>query len=110
MSGRRNPCPGLWMTPVIRHDGELLVCCADVGGTIEVGNLRDASFRALWEGERMQRYRRWHVRGEFHRMPTCAACGGIAFYELDADQVREWCELVGDPESWERYRARMGLG
>jgi radical SAM protein with 4Fe4S-binding SPASM domain len=106
---KRSPCPGLWMTPVVRHDGQLLVCCADVQGRIAVGNLRDASFRELWEGERMREYRRWHVRGEFERMPVCAACGGINFYKLTPEQVREWCELNGEQEAWEAYRQRMGI-
>lgn len=105
----RSPCPGLWKTPVIRWDGELAVCCADVAGEIRVGNLRDATFAELWFGETMNRYRLWHVEGRFEEMPRCQACGGINFYKMGPEEVRAWLDEVGRLDAWPAYAARMGL-
>jgi len=83
----RPPCPALWKTPVVRWDGRLHVCCADTEGAIEVGSLAGATFRELWEGERMRGYRTLHARGRFDRMPLCGTCAGVGFYDLAEEEI-----------------------
>lgn len=107
---KRPPCPGLWKTPVIRHDGELMACCADLENNIKVGNLREASFRELWQGERMTQYRLWHIAGEFHRMPACESCAGINFYTLTDSDIQAYLEEVGRVDLYEMYLRRLGRG
>jgi hypothetical protein len=94
---------------VIRWDGQLMACCVDVDGEIEVGNLKDTPFQQLWEGPRMTRYRIWHILGEFEKIPRCLACGGINFYKLEPDEVREYLEEIGRPELFARYLERLEL-
>lgn len=77
--GGRTACPGLWLTPVIRQDGRLMMCCADLHSQLELGSLADASFRELWQGERATRERLAHLAGRFEG--PCAGCGGINWYE-----------------------------
>lgn len=84
--GGRGPCPGLWLTPVIRHDGHLLMCCADLGGELDLGSLDAASFRALWEGPRATARRLDHLGGRFEGV--CAGCGGINWYSLSESQIQ----------------------
>jgi hypothetical protein len=105
----RQPCPGLWMTPVIRHDGHLMMCCADLPGALDLGSLAEAGFRALWQGEEALRRRLAHVRGAFDEVGPCASCGGINWYRTTPGVVRAWLEEVGRPEEWPRYAERMGL-
>jgi len=81
----RGPCPGLWLTPVIRHDGALLMCCADLHSELTLGNLRDTSFRALWEGRQATALRLAHLAGRFDGV--CAGCGGINWYETTPEMV-----------------------
>lgn len=76
----RGACPGLWYTPVVRHDGHLLMCCADLRGELDLGSLDDASFRALWEGPTATARRLAHLDGRFEGV--CAGCGGINWYRL----------------------------
>ena len=105
----RMPCPGLWKTPVIRWDGELMACCADVDGEIAVGNLRDADFDELWFGEKMTAYLMLHIEGRFEEIPKCWSCGGINFYKMSPAEVFSY---LGDNERmdlWSIYTARMGL-
>ncbi len=77
----RDACPGLWLTPVIRHDGHLLMCCADLHSELDLGALGGQTFRALWEGPRATRTRLEHLAGRFRGV--CAGCGGINWYALE---------------------------
>jgi hypothetical protein len=77
--GGRTACPGLWLTPVIRQDGHLLMCCADLHSTLDLGPLEGASFRGLWDGPVATAKRLEHLSGRF--TGACAACGGINWYE-----------------------------
>ncbi len=78
----RGACPGLWYTPVIRHDGHLMMCCADLQGALDLGAVDEAGFRALWNGPKARAERRAHLAGRFEGV--CASCGGINWYALPA--------------------------
>ena len=71
---------------MIRHDGALLMCCADLQGELILGKLAEEGFRALWEGPRATRTRMDHLAGRFSGV--CAGCGGINWYDLDPDRVQ----------------------
>ena len=77
---KRKPCPGLWMTPVIRHDGSLMMCCADLAGTLNLGSLSTQRFSQLWFGKEANRHRTNHMNGIF--TDACVHCGGINWYTL----------------------------
>ena len=81
----RSACPGLWLTPVIRHDGTLLLCCADLGSEMALGHLGEQGFAALWDGPGADAHRMAHLAGRFEGV--CAGCGGINWYDLPADRV-----------------------
>lgn len=82
---QRTACPGAWFTPVVRHDGQLLMCCADLGGELALGSLTEAGFHSLWEGERATRLRLDHLAGRFNGV--CARCGGVNWYRLEASHI-----------------------
>jgi radical SAM protein with 4Fe4S-binding SPASM domain len=105
----RMPCPGLWKTPVIRWDGELMACCADIDGEISVGSLRDATFDELWFGEAMTNYRMLHIEGRFEEIPKCWSCGGINFYKMSPEEVRAYLDDNGRLDLWPAYTERMGV-
>lgn len=75
----RAACPGLWFTPVIRQDGVLQMCCADMHGELALGSLATHSFRELWFGDRAVALRAQHLSGKFNGV--CASCGGINWYK-----------------------------
>ena len=79
-TGARGPCPGLWLTPVIRHDGKLHVCCADLHGEMVLGQLGVRGFRELWDGSMARSLRAAHLEGRFEGV--CAGCGGINWYAM----------------------------
>lgn len=70
---RRTRCREPWRGGlVVLEDGRCTVCCVDHDGTLAVGDVRTASARAIWNGERMRALRRAHARGELP--PVCATC------------------------------------
>ena len=85
--GPRQPCPGLWMTPVVRHDGHLMMCCADLGGELDLGSLQGTTFRDLWEGELALSRRLDHIAGRFEGV--CADCGGINWYKTTPEVIED---------------------
>lgn len=76
----RSACAGLWYTPVVRQDGHLVMCCADLRSELDLGSLADHGFRALWEGPEARAERKKHRDGVFDG--PCASCGGINWYTL----------------------------
>ncbi len=103
----RGPCPGAWMTPVIRHDGQLTVCCVDVDGRLALGDLGRHGFRELWEGPQASALRLDHVQGAFDLHPTCSSCGGINWYGLPPETVHAWLDAQGRLDLWPVYQQRM---
>jgi len=81
----RGACPGLWLTPVIRHDGHLLMCCADLHSQLDLGSLRTHGFAELWQGAAATRNRLDHLDGRF--LGPCASCGGINWYETTPEMA-----------------------
>jgi len=95
-SGPRTACPGLWLTPVIRHDGQLMMCCADLGGELKLGSLATSGFRELWDGRVATQLRMDHLSGRFEGI--CGSCGGINWYDLTTKMkasARERAEALG---------------
>ncbi len=68
------PCSGFWKSPVVRWNGDLTVCTRDAGLAMSLGNLRDASFTALWWGEEAEGRRRRVARGDYDALPLCGDC------------------------------------
>ena len=77
---KRTACPALWSTPVIRHDGALMLCCADLEGQMSLGNLQTTRFSELWLSESARKRRREHLAGYFN--DKCLDCGGVNWYSL----------------------------
>lgn len=89
---QRGACPGLWLTPVIRHDGELQMCCSDMQGGLALGSLASQSFEQLWLGPSADSHRKAHIGGQFEG--PCKDCGGINWYSLSPDRLRETKERI----------------
>ena len=83
----RSACPALWSTPVIRHDGALMLCCADLEGQMSLGNLDTNRFKDLWLSKSARRRRHQHLNGQF--ADKCKDCGGVNWYDLPPHHM-EW--------------------
>ena len=103
----RQPCPGMWLTPVVRHDGHLMMCCVDLSGQLDLGDLNQESFLTLWEGEAARDLRLLHIQGQFDKSGPCGSCGGINWYETSPDFVEAWLLKEGRSELWPEYNRRL---
>ena len=103
----RQPCPGMWLTPVIRHDGHLMMCCVDLSGKLDLGDLNTHRFKTLWEGPIAQAYRLSHIQGRFDEAGPCGSCGGINWYDTPPEFVEAWLKKEGKDELWPEYNRRM---
>lgn len=84
-----NRCVKPWSWPMLRHDGELLLCECDHALAHPLGNVFESgSFRAVWRGERARELRRaFPVHGRVE-LEFCRRCR----YKLD-DAIRETAVL-----------------
>lgn len=87
----RQPCHALWLTPIVRSDGEISVCLSDIDGHMRLGNLKDNSFLEIWLGDAANKFRIWHAKNKAQNIGPCAHC---TYYE--ANQVED--------QYWERFR------
>lgn len=68
------PCPRIWQTLTVLYNGDVSICCMDYDGAVILGNVRDDSISDIFNNQTYQEVRRWHLRGEFARIPICLKC------------------------------------
>ncbi len=71
---KRHPCPRLWFHAVILREGNMVICCLDYDGKFILGNVKENSIGEIWNGEVVNKYRSFHLRGEYGQIPICEKC------------------------------------
>jgi hypothetical protein len=74
----RVPCPLLYETMVIDHDGVVPICCLDSKRSQVMGNVFSSSVSGVWNGEKFQAVRQAHEEGRWDDVPFCKGCNGWA--------------------------------
>lgn len=80
---KRFPCAALWYMPNIDSNGKLTVCCHDIDLELSLGSILTNSFDELWFGEKIKKFRNFHLASKFDKMKLCSKCGGIEHFKLD---------------------------
>ncbi len=62
----------IWSTPVIRGDGEILLCCHDLSNSVKIGNVGDKKFSDIWEDKD---YRKIQAIAKKRGFDICKVCG-----------------------------------
>ena len=78
----RSPCFYLWDSVVIRWDGRVVPCCADLTGQIALGDLKAQTLWEIWNDSPLQNLRREQYARRFSG--ACAGC-------------QEWANETGFP-------------
>lgn len=78
-------CDKPWTSVTILWDGRVVPCCFDHDGSYVLGNLRDQSLKAVFDGEPMRELRRAHRDRRLEDVSLCATCVDKAGYP-----VRSW--------------------
>lgn len=68
---RPAPC-ATHLSPIVRCDGEVLLCCHDIFNTVKIGNLAETPLADLWNSRKYREIRRC---ARERTLPVCAKCG-----------------------------------
>ena len=71
----KTPCFQVWWRMIINHKGEMLLCCDDMPGHFDLGNVFDSTLEELWFSEKHQDIM-WTLAepGGRKSYAHCAAC------------------------------------
>lgn len=67
-------CQYPWERIVVAYDGDIQCCTGWNATDIVLGNAATTSIKDAWHGDRLQRIRELHARGERLSLDSCAAC------------------------------------
>jgi radical SAM protein with 4Fe4S-binding SPASM domain len=67
----REYCEFPWTSATVMANGEVVPCTQDYDAEMSFGNVRDKSLKEIWNGEKYQEFRRWHLTGEFPEGNKC---------------------------------------
>lgn len=70
----RRPCGQLWNYLFVARGGQVSPCCVDPFKQLSIGNVHDSTLRSCWESAALVEMRRYHLKGEYGRLPLCERC------------------------------------
>lgn len=85
LSPGRIVCPQPFYTMAVNHDGRVSGCCVDWSGDVLVGDVREQSLPAIWNGFAMRELRRQHLLGRRAQYRACEKCRYLFGVSQDGD-------------------------
>jgi len=80
-SGLKNSCWKLWHANVITWDGLVVPCCFDKDAMHQLGNLKNQSFKQVWENDNYKQFRK-ELTTSRKNIDICANCSeGLTVWE-----------------------------
>lgn len=70
-------CPYVLYSLKINSNGTVSICFLDWKHQTILGDLREDSFKNIWNGKKHQEYQVMHLRGERYSHPMCGKCGQL---------------------------------
>lgn len=67
-------CPYLWQRMMVTWDGTISICGFDYSNNYKLGNIKNASISAAWNGKEMEEIRKLHKEGMGHKVSICNGC------------------------------------
>lgn len=71
---RRVPCPWPFDRMHITSDGDVVFCADDLKREHVIGNVMEKTLSELWNCEKFERYRGYHLALRFDKIGICAGC------------------------------------
>lgn len=91
-------CHALWKQLVIHWNGDVIPCCTDIEGKLNLGNVREQSLREIWNGKPMRALRRAHTEGRRKGLDPCDGCVSGA-----QPRAKLFAELALDSLTYEKF-------
>jgi radical SAM protein with 4Fe4S-binding SPASM domain len=85
-------CPYVFYSFAINSDGLVSVCFLDWARKMVVGDVKYESVTAIWNGEKMKKYRKLMLDGNRKKHPQCGNCGQMTH---------------GNPDNIDQYRSNI---
>ena len=104
---KRLPCPVMYKTMPVHHDGSVRLCCLDGLRATDMGNVFEKGVREVWHGEEFAKARYYHETEQWDKVPFCKPCNGWAQYEY-TEEVRDGLLIRRSPE-YVYYNTIKGL-
>jgi len=102
---KRKPCSAPFKTPVIMWDGTLSICCFDGLMNLNLGNIKEKSFKEMWYGEKANEIRLKMINNEFDKIITrkgtdkCNQCRGYDTPSISDLEIKEFLDGFVDSSS-----------
>jgi len=74
---RYHPCQPLWQGMSMGWDGRVFLCCGDLNGTHEVGDLNRDDLMEVWRGPALTRIRQLVACNTRNGLALCASCDAV---------------------------------
>jgi Predicted Fe-S oxidoreductases len=71
----KTPCADLWYKMVITSDGVVPCCCHDFMGNHPLGNVNTSEIKDIWNGKKIQHFRKMYTEFAFPHSTLCKNCG-----------------------------------
>lgn len=71
---KRYPCYHLWFSPGVNWDGDVSICCCDTFKEEVLGNVNKQTVFGIWNGEKIKKYRQYHLAGQYDKITLCKNC------------------------------------
>lgn len=71
-------CPYIFYSMAVNSDGTVSLCFLDWARTLVIGDVRNQSLQAVWNGKLMREHRIAHLQDRRKDNPTCATCGQLS--------------------------------
>lgn len=87
-----NVCPYPFYSLIINPDGEVTACCADWKRKMVFGNLKQQSFKEIWNGKILKTFWRDMLKGNKNMYEMCAKCV-LPMYDCN-DNIDEYASMI----------------
>jgi radical SAM protein with 4Fe4S-binding SPASM domain len=69
-------CPQLWQRLMVLDNGDVYPCCHafEEPDDLNLGNIHKTPLVQIWRGEKLEKLRETHARGEYLAISTCSRC------------------------------------
>ena len=94
---KRVPCPVIYKSMPVHHDGSVRLCCLDGTRATNMGNVFTQGVNEVWHGEEFAKARYYHETAQWDKVPFCTNCNGWAQYEY-TEEVRDGLLIRTSPE------------
>ncbi len=76
--GEVDTCPYIFYSISVNSDGTVSLCFLDWARKLVIGDTREQSLKAIWDGDALFEHRLAHLQGKRTHNPVCASCGQLS--------------------------------